>query len=191
MTSASDKTTLRSQYRARRKELSSADLLSRSLKIAEQVKALDLKGVNNCHVFMSIEHLREVDTQAIVAYLQSIHKQVVVPRTIPQSVRMQHFILTPDMLLTKNSYHIPEPVGGKEVQPYNIDLVFVPLLAFDLHGNRVGYGKGYYDVFLAECRSDTLKIGLSFFDPEQEILDVSPMDVRLDSCITPCKIYSF
>ena len=70
-------------------------------------------------------------------------------------------------------------------------LIFVPLLAFDKFGNRVGYGKGFYDVFLSECRPDTLKIGFSFFEAEVEIEDVFEKDIKLDYCITPKAVYKF
>ena len=69
------------------------------------------------------------------------------------------------------------------------DLVIVPLLAFDKKGYRVGYGKGFYDRFLQN--SKTLKIGLSFFAPTEEIIDVHLNDVRLDKCITPAGIIEF
>jgi 5-formyltetrahydrofolate cyclo-ligase len=70
-------------------------------------------------------------------------------------------------------------------------VVFVPLLAFDTLGNRVGYGKGFYDQFLSECQPETIKIGLSFFEAENTITDVFEKDVRLDFCITPKKCYRF
>ena len=72
-----------------------------------------------------------------------------------------------------------------------IDVVFVPLLAFDTNGNRVGYGKGFYDKFLSQCQPETIKIGLSFFEAEEEIADVYQDDIRLDYCVTPNKIYDF
>lgn len=72
-----------------------------------------------------------------------------------------------------------------------IDVVFVPLLAFDKTGHRVGYGKGFYDDFLAKCRPQTIKIGLSFFDAEDHIEDIYQGDIPLDYCITPNKIYKF
>jgi 5-formyltetrahydrofolate cyclo-ligase len=86
---------------------------------------------------------------------------------------------------------IPEPVQGELIPDEQIDLVFVPLLAFDKKGNRVGYGKGFYDRFLAQCRPNTQKMGLSFFCPIDEISDVDPWDVKLDSCICPDKIWTF
>ena len=70
-------------------------------------------------------------------------------------------------------------------------MVFVPLLAFDEKGNRVGYGKGFYDKFLANCKPETIKIGLSFFEAEDKIKEISENDMQLNYCVTPNKIYSF
>ena len=70
-------------------------------------------------------------------------------------------------------------------------MVLVPLLAFDKLGHRVGYGKGYYDRFLAKCPPNCLRIGLSLFDPVERIDDVVPTDIRLNSCLTPVHTYVF
>ena len=72
-----------------------------------------------------------------------------------------------------------------------IDLVLVPLLAFDKNGYRVGYGKGYYDKFLSNCRPDVIKIGLSFFDAVDEIEDIDDYDLPLNFCVTPQRLYDF
>ena len=72
-----------------------------------------------------------------------------------------------------------------------VDAVIVPLIVFDKNGNRVGYGGGYYDKFLAHCRKDTLKIGVSLFDPVDEIGGMEDFDVSLDHCVTPEKVWSF
>ena len=69
--------------------------------------------------------------------------------------------------------------------------MFIPLLAFDNKGNRVGYGKGYYDNFLSKCTPDVIKIGLSFFEASDEITDVFESDIALDYCVTPNTIYQF
>ena len=84
-----------------------------------------------------------------------------------------------------------EPAGGKPVSEDQIDVVIVPLLVFDEKGNRVGYGKGFYDRFLSRCREDVIKIGLSFFDAEKRIDDTDEFDIPLTYCITPGKIYEF
>jgi 5-formyltetrahydrofolate cyclo-ligase len=70
-------------------------------------------------------------------------------------------------------------------------MVLIPLLAFDQTGQRVGYGKGYYDRFLANCRPDCIKTGLSFFPAEDKITDTNTFDIAMDFCITPDKIYEF
>ena len=67
----------------------------------------------------------------------------------------------------------------------------MPLLAYDTAGNRIGYGKGFYDNFLAECKADTLKIGLSFFPPEPLIEDVREDDIPLDYIVTPEDVFKF
>ena len=104
---------------------------------------------------------------------------------------MTHFLLTDNTKIKKNEYNIPEPVDGIEVASKKIEVVFVPLLAFDKKGNRVGYGKGFYDKFLSECNPETLKIGLSFFEAEEQIEDVFESDIQLDYCVTPKSIYQF
>jgi 5-formyltetrahydrofolate cyclo-ligase len=102
---------------------------------------------------------------------------------------MSHLLLTENTRIQKNKYGIPEPLDGIEVPLAKIEVVFVPLLAFDTMGNRVGYGKGFYDRFLK--KTTALKIGLSIFEPEAQIEDVLPEDVSLDYCVTPLKTYQF
>ena len=70
-------------------------------------------------------------------------------------------------------------------------MIFIPLVAYDLIGNRVGYGKGYYDRFLKSLNSNTLKIGLSLFEPVEEIIDINNYDISMDICVTPNSIYDF
>jgi 5-formyltetrahydrofolate cyclo-ligase len=104
---------------------------------------------------------------------------------------MKHFLVDEHTVFQDNQYGIPEPTAGIEVTSDMIDVVFVPLLAFDKKGNRVGYGKGYYDRFLAGCRNDVITIGLSFFPPVLSIDDIDFFDKKLDFCITPECVYAF
>jgi 5-formyltetrahydrofolate cyclo-ligase len=100
---------------------------------------------------------------------------------------------TPDIKLTQNQWHILEPNFklNYQLSIINYQLVIIPLLAYDYSGNRVGYGKGYYDRFLAQCSPNTIKVGLSFFEPVQLVEDVNQHDVRLDYCVTPTKVWVF
>jgi 5-formyltetrahydrofolate cyclo-ligase len=88
-------------------------------------------------------------------------------------------------------FGLEEPVEGNIVSPEKIDVVLVPLLAFDIRGFRVGYGKGFYDRFLTRCKKDVLTIGLSWFPPVESIDDIHANDVPLKYCITPQRIYAF
>jgi 5-formyltetrahydrofolate cyclo-ligase len=67
----------------------------------------------------------------------------------------------------------------------------VPLVIVDSGGNRIGYGKGFYDRYLSSCRTETVKIGFSFFEPVGLIKDINQFDVPLNLCITPLRIYEF
>jgi 5-formyltetrahydrofolate cyclo-ligase len=100
-------------------------------------------------------------------------------------------LFTKNTSLELNEFDIPEPINEKAVQNSQIDLVLVPLLIFDQFGHRVGYGKGFYDRFLSECRADTIKIGLCDFSSVQQISPVLPSDIAMDFCITPTKLYAF
>lgn len=96
-----------------------------------------------------------------------------------------------DTRFRKNRYNIYEPEDGDGIEPQALDMVFVPILAFDKKGFRVGYGKGYYDRFLKQCRNDCVKIGFSYFPPLDGIEDRDEYDVPLNLCVTPASVYAF
>lgn len=182
---------LRLKYKELRKALSENDIEEKSLAIANKLIAFPIWEKNYFHVFLPISEQKEVDTEFILHLLAGKDKETIISKSDFESRRMTHFLLTDNTKIKKNQYNIPEPVDGIEVPSHKIDVVFVPLLAFDKKGHRVGYGKGFYDQFLAECKEDVIKIGLSFFESENEITDVFSNDVQLDFCITPDKIYTF
>jgi 5-formyltetrahydrofolate cyclo-ligase len=113
------------------------------------------------------------------------------PKTDSSGSRMEAHVLEEHGLFAKNKYNILEPIGDHSIPPESIDLVFVPLLAFDKNGYRVGYGKGFYDRYLARCRDTVIKIGFSFFDPVDVIDDIDEFDVPLSYCVTPSSLYEF
>ena len=182
---------LRIKYKALRASLSSENIEDKSLAIANQAAKSDFWNKLYYHIFLPITEHKEVDTEFLLQVLAGKDKEIVVSKSNFETRKMTHFLLTDNTKFKKNEYNIPEPLDGIEVPSTKIDVVFVPLLAFDKKGHRVGYGKGFYDSFLAECREDVLRIGVSFFEAEEEIIDVSESDVRLDFCITPEKVYQF
>ncbi len=159
----------------------------------DQVRKLDVSGFSMMHLFLPIDGNREPDTYAIAEWLRQTypHIRLVLSRTDRVNHRMHHVIWDDTTILKQNHWKIPEPRNGVAVSATEIDAVFVPLLAFDVHGNRVGYGKGFYDRFLAECDPETIKIGLSLFDAEPAITGIDTFDIPLDCCITPRQVWKF
>lgn len=185
------KNELRTQYKAVRKSLSEESIEENSLAIANSVLQLPIWDKTYFHVFLPIEEQKEVNTEFLLHLLSGKDKEIVISKTDFETQKMTHFLLTDNTTIKKNKYNIPEPVDGIEVPSSKIQVVFVPLLAFDISGNRVGYGKGFYDQFLADCKPETLKIGLSFFEAETTITDVFEKDIPLDYCVTPKNCYRF
>jgi 5-formyltetrahydrofolate cyclo-ligase len=182
---------LRQKYKELRQNLSEENIEERSLQIANQLIRLDIWQHSFYHLFLPIESQKEVNTEYILQVLAGKDKNIVLSKSDFSTREMTHFLLTDNTTIKKNEYDIPEPIDGLEVPVSKIDVVFVPLLAFDENGNRVGYGKGFYDKFLAACKPEILKIGVSFFESEKVISDVLNTDVQLDLCITPTKVYNF
>ena len=186
----SDKFTLRKKYIALRQSLMDDEVEAMSVKIANQSLKLDIWNKIYYHIFLTIAHKKEVNTDYIMHILQGKDKSIVVSKADFSTCHMQHILLQENTALKISDYGIPEPVSGIEIPPDMMEVVFVPLLAFDEQGHRVGYGKGFYDRFLDRCKPGTLFIGLSFFPPETKI-DAGDTDIALDFCITPEKIYQF
>ncbi len=186
-----DKKEARKKSKEARKQLSQEEIEDKSLAIANQLLRMDIWDKLYYHLFLTIEEQKEINTEYILQILAGKDKEIVISKCEFATVDMTHFLLTDNTKIKKNSYNVPEPVDGLEVPDAKIDVVFVPLLAYDTQGNRVGYGKGFYDNFLSKCKPETIKIGLSFFPPEEKIDGVSVNDVKLDFCVTPVKIISF
>jgi 5-formyltetrahydrofolate cyclo-ligase len=186
-----NKKELRSKYKLLRNHLTDDAIIDGSLAIANRIVTMNIWDNTYFHLFLTIEKQREIDTEFILQVLAGKDKEIVVSKSDFVTFEMSHFLLTDNTKFRTNAYNIPEPINGLEVPADKIDVVFVPLLAFDRAGHRVGYGKGFYDKFLSKCKPDVIKIGLSFFEAEEVISDATDEDVKLDFCITPDRIYSF
>ncbi|OUJ76012.1 5-formyltetrahydrofolate cyclo-ligase [Hymenobacter crusticola] len=188
------KADLRRQMLARRRALPAGELARRSLLLGKQLfQAFEVARWRWLHVYLPVARQREPDTWPIIHQLWREHPnvQVAVPVVQLDGVHLRHYHLTPDTLLVENRWHIPEPIGASEVALDAFDAVLLPLLAFDELGHRVGYGKGFYDRFLLECRPDVLRIGLSLEPPIERIADAWIGDVPLHACITPERVWRF
>jgi 5-formyltetrahydrofolate cyclo-ligase len=189
-----NKSTLRKYYLTKRKALSAEEITQKSQQICDIFfQEIDLKSVHYLHIFLPIKKQNEIDTFLIIKRLEEEYPSVkiVVSRSIFDSFEMQHFILN-EVRLTENKWGILEPSGeGEEVKSEKIDLIIIPLLIFDKQGNRVGYGKGFYDRFLQKCNPNALKVGFCLEEPIEQIEDLNEFDVKMDICITPNQFWRF
>ncbi|QED38561.1 5-formyltetrahydrofolate cyclo-ligase [Antarcticibacterium arcticum] len=185
------KSNLREKYISLRESLSSETIEERSMEIANNSLKMDIWGHSFYHIFLSISAKKEIDTTPVLHILQGKDKNILLSRSYFATREMKHYLLTDNTTIKTNKWGIPEPEGGLEVPASQIDVVFVPLLAFDETGHRVGYGKGFYDIFLSGCKKEVIKVGLSLFEAEEKIPGILESDVPLDYCITPTRIYNF
>lgn len=189
-----DKKELRKAYLEKRKRMPPEERALKSRLIAnlffEQIYS---EQYENIHLFLPIMKFHEIDTWVIVDELtrQKSPSKIVISRSDTGSGLMTNYYYNPAERLVENKWGIPEQETGELCDTMKIDMVLIPLLVFDRKGHRAGYGKGFYDRFLKECRHDALKVGLSFEPPVDEIDDAAGHDIRLDLAITPDEIYYF
>jgi len=184
-----DKTFLRSHYKKKRLSLTKQEVDDLSQRVCKQLDKLNIWKLQHYHIFISILKYNELDTSFIINKLKSEQKIIIVPKI--SNNELVHVSINDETEFSLNEYGIKEPNNGNHFIIENLDIIFIPLLAFDIEGHRVGYGKGYYDRFLKLTNNSTLKIGLSFFDPINKILDIDDNDVKLDYCVTPKQVHKF
>ncbi len=184
---------LRNIFKEKRKALSVHAIEKFNDLILINFQKLKLPLVQCVHTYVASLKLGEPDTSTIVRYLQFKNPliKIVIPKVDIHSGSISHYHFDERVELITNAYGIDEPKEGNLISEDEIDLVLIPLLAFDKKGFRVGFGKGYYDKFLARCKPNVIKTGLSFFEPVDEISDISGFDIPLNFCITPKEIFSF
>lgn len=187
------KAALRRLYKEKRQQLSWSDKERWNDMILINFQKLDLPYIDCVHTYLAIDEQNEVETENITRYLtfKNPGLKIAVPKINLDVLEMKHYIFNDDVEMAPNSFGIIEPVKGEKVLPEEIDVVLTPLLAFDKNGYRVGYGKAFYDKFFQQCNDDVIKIGLSFFEAEENIEDINNFDIPLHYCVTPNKIYNF
>jgi 5-formyltetrahydrofolate cyclo-ligase len=174
----------RKMFIAKRKELSLAEKELFSTQIIQQiVQNFDLKD-KTISVFLPIERMNEINTYPLLELKEELNIRFGLPVVQKESVTIQHYEYVNKEKISISSFGIPEPQGGSVIEPSEFDLVVVPLLCVDKKGYRVGYGKGYYDHFLAACKKECLFVGVSYFEPIELIEDIFEGDIPLSACVT-------
>jgi 5-formyltetrahydrofolate cyclo-ligase len=192
------KAALRRAALARRQALPPAEAAERSQRLAGQLfENFAVAQWRWLHVFLPLARKNEPDTWPLIhrIWAEKLPVRLAAPVVQPDGISLRHYELTPATPLLASRWGIPEPLAdpATEVAPAQLDAVLVPLLACDQQGQRVGYGGGFYDRFLAECRPGTLFIGLTILDdaPVPALADVLPTDVPLHTCLTPGGVWNF
>jgi 5-formyltetrahydrofolate cyclo-ligase len=187
---------LRSQFRQKRGELTSAQQLSSAKNLlATCLTASNLAHVNTHNVACYLSNDCEINPKAIIEYCWQHKKRLLLPVLHPFS--KGHLLFIDYCLNTKlkvNAYGISEPVvTSQNVCPLaDIDVIFMPLVAFDSQGNRLGMGGGYYDRTLAPIRRDGLTtqlIGLAHDCQQADSLPTDSWDIPLNGIVTPTQYF--
>jgi len=170
-----DKNKLRKQIITERDQLTDEEIATKSATIAE--KLYSLSAFNQAEAIMYfVSFGSEVDTRPIVEETIRRRKIALAPKAVPQSRELiPSRILDWDSDLMPGYYNIPEPRAGamRPYDPEQIDLLIVPGVAFDLKGNRLGYGGGYYDRFFSLLKPGTPLVALVF---DLQIVPTVPTD---------------
>ncbi|MDG1889354.1 MAG: 5-formyltetrahydrofolate cyclo-ligase [Flavobacteriaceae bacterium] len=180
---------LRQLFKKERSLLSPNQVKTSSKLIFKNLMTLNIWEKIFYHSYLSNVLNNEVETNEIINLLFKKNKRVFVPKIL--GTNLIHIEINKNTSYSKNQLGIREPVNSSKSNPDLLEVIFVPLLAFDKQGDRVGYGGGYYDKFLGDIKNNALKIGLSLFEPIDKILDIEDHDISLDYIITPKRVYNF
>lgn len=188
------KQALREIYKQKRAALKEQECLRLNDLLLIQFQQLEIPyDVNILLSYWPLEQHTEVNTFLMTDFLQfrMPELQIAYPVADFSNHTMKIILVNDETDFKKNAYGIAEPLNGTEIAPAAVDMIFVPLLAFDSRGHRLGYGKGFYDRFLPACRPESIKLGFSYFEPLPAIDGISQFDVPLTTGITPENIYEF
>ena len=185
------KSELRKLMLAKRKALTTSECLKMDDLLLIQFQRLDWSDTICVASFFPMEISNEPNSLLLAKYLKAIIPSLTMayPRINDEDSSMEFYAETES--LSENKWGIQEPLPFNKIAPENLDVILVPMLAFDEHGQRVGFGKGYYDRYFSNNPFPYKRIGISYFDPVSKIEDTHQFDVPLTHCITPWNSYEF
>ena len=183
----------RKLFKEKREAVSYSDRLKWDDLILIQLQSLGLPFIEYILSFYPIEEYKEINSFLLTDYLhfKNPNLHICYPKMKEEKGEMQAVVCNADSVFESNKFGILEPLDTDIAAPEKLDIIIIPLLAFDERGYRVGYGKGFYDRYLINCREDCLKIGVSYFDAIEAVDDAADFDIPLNFCITPQQIYVF
>jgi len=181
----SGKNRLRDEARQKKSSLTAKEIEEKSIAICARA----LPAVRDSAIVMvyaSKNH--EVATGSLIAALLGRGTRVVVPIIERDTCSLRLSYLEDPRVLVESTFSVPEPIGNEiPAEGKELRAVIVPMLAFDTRGNRLGYGAGYYDRFLAKYPG-AMRIGLAFSCQETHSIPWEDDDIRMDIIITENRI---
>lgn len=184
------KAELRKKYTQKRKALSTDEAFLLSEKIFENfINHFNPQEGEKVHIFIPIPARKEIDTQIFIHYFLAKNIRVYVPKIVGD--RLINIEIFEDTVFETNNWGISEPVSNEDSGENSFQYIITPLLYCDRKGNRVGYGKGFYDGLFQDISVETKKIGVNYFDPDEYVDDVWENDIPVDYLVTPTEVLSF
>lgn len=174
---------LRERYKAQRRAMPEKEKAAKDRRIAEHVRRLwqyDKCDTVLCYVSTAIE----VDTHEIIRRALADGKKVAVPRCVPDTRLMESYYIDSLEELSAGTFGVlePTPDPDKLVTDLSHGLCLVPALCYDLEGYRLGYGKGYYDRYLAGFGGSL--VGLCYSDCIERHLPHGRYDRPVETLVT-------
>lgn len=184
------KAELRKKYMQKRKALSTDEAFLLSQNIFENfITYFQPREGEKVHIFIPILARKEINTQIFITYFLERKIRVFVPKIVADDlINIEIFT---DTVFETSNWGIPEPISNEDSGETFFHYVITPLLYCDAKGNRVGYGKGFYDGFFESVSDEVKKIGVNYFNPDENIDDVWEYDIPLDYLVTPVDVLSF
>lgn len=142
----------------------------------------ELQGLKHVALFLPIEKFHEIDLTELLHFSEFTWYA---PKAFFEDRRLEFVEIKAGMKFSISRYGIPEPDGFFYTDPKKLDAVILPMLVSDKRGYRLGYGQGFYDQFLKRCRIDCKRIGVSYFQPIEKIIDLENHDEPIHICISP------
>lgn len=192
-----DKQAIRQQVRERRNTLTSQEQKHAAQQLVTSINALEcLPHSAKIGLYLSFDG--ELNTHPVIEALWEKHKQVFVPVLHPFRQGYLVFVeYTPNTPMLSNQFNIREPqLTCQHICPLSeLDILFMPLVAFDALGNRLGMGGGFYDRTLSvhhqESRQKPSLIGLAHDCQKFDKLPIEPWDIKINKIITPTTTLNF
>jgi len=172
---------------ARRNALTPKEVAEKSLRIKENFLGLpEFQDAESVMLFYGVKN--EPETKSIIEKALSLGKLVSLPLTDFGKRQMKAIQVGAMEELRETRFGLVEPTGTRAVEPSSIGLIAMPGVAFDRQGNRVGWGKGFYDSMLRRTSTKVVLAGICFEENLEESLPCESHDVKMNIIVTDRRV---